>query len=169
MAVTVAPAIGISITVLGNEALAKKLLKMRNKVRRVRTTGVNRVGKYLYEKKRSDCKAGLYSGREVAPNTYRFGWQYLGGPAVTHFTKATLNAHRLGKRVAGYVDRIEVSLDTTLAPHAALIHGNIKGSTEYFENKMLGMLVKTRPWMKITEEERGAAVKIIKFTYQGRY
>jgi len=161
---------GIRLTVEGNDVLAKKLRVKRDRVKRVRTVGVSRVGKYLYEKKRNDCKQGLYSGKEVAPNTYRFGWQYLGGPAISHFTGATLNAHKLGRRInSSSSDRIEVSLDTAAAPHAALIHGNIKGATEYFYNPLLKQLVKTRPWMKITLEERGEAVKLIKFTYQGRF
>lgn len=161
---------GLRLTVQGNDVLAAKLKVMRGKVKRVRTVGVSRVGQYLYKKKRNDCLQGLYSGKEVAPNTYRFGWKYLGGPAVSHFTGATLNAHKLGRRVnSSSSDRIEVSLDTTAAPHAALIHGNIKGATEYFYNPLLKQLVKTRPWMKITQEERGEAVKLIKFTYQGRF
>ena len=164
------PAIGMTITVSGSKQLADKIKRKHGQVKRVRTTGVDRVGRYLYKEKRNKCKMGLYSGREIAPNTYRFGWQYLGGPAQTNFSGATLNAHKLGRRVnSSSSDRIEVVLDTSEAPHAALIHGNIEGAAEYFYNPMLRMLVKARPWMKITQEERGEAVKIIKFTYQGRW
>ena len=168
--ITSVTAFGLRITVTGSDIAAARIRKVHDGVKRARTVGVDRVGKYLYDKKRSDCKAGLYGGRAVGPNTYRFGWEYLGGPAITKFTGATLNAHRLGKRVnTSSGDRIEVVLDTTLAPHAALIHGNIEGNEEYFLNPMLRMLVKTRPWMKITKEERGEAIRIIKFTYQKRY
>jgi len=162
-------AFGFNITVLGNEVLAKKVAGMSSRIRRARTVGVDRVGRYLYEKKRNDCKMGLYGGREVGPNVYRYGWQYLGGPAVTKFTGATLNAHKLGKRINATTDRIEVVLDTSLAPHAALIHGNIRGDAEFFYNPILKALVKARPWMKITQEERGQATWIIKFTYQKRF
>ena len=170
MAATTTTAVfGFTITVIGNEVVGKRLLDVSSRIERARTIGVDRVGKYLFAKKKELCKGGLYGGQEVGPNTYRYGWQYLGGPAITKFTGATLNAHRLGKRINAATDRIEVVLDTSQVPYAAFIHGNIRGDTEFFYNEILKTLVKTRPWMKITEEERGEAVWIIKFTYQKRF
>ncbi len=167
--VVAAANLGITVTVTGTESVIAKVKLMRKKVMRMRTTGVSRVGGYLLEEKKKKVKDMLYSGQEIGPNKFRYGLRYLGGPAKTKFTGATLRAHRLGRRVNAATDRIEVVLDTTQAPHAALIHGEMD-NPGFFINNLLGKgtLVKQRPWMKITVEERAKAKLILRLTYQGR-
>ena len=158
---------GFNITVLGTKRLIDRVNNIKKRVVRSRTVGVSRAGKKLYERKRLACKMGLYGGKEVGPNTYRFGWAYLGPPTSNVFTGAVLNAHRLGKRVNGAIDRIEVVLDTAKAPHAALIHGPMNSETNFY-NPMIRRFVKTRPWMKISAEDHTEAYGEIIRTYFGR-
>jgi len=164
------PGAFMSMSVSGTERLASRFAMIREKIKRSRTTGVDRCGRYLYTKKRNDCKAGLYSGKEVAPNTWRYGWEYLGGPAKYEFTGSVLDAHELGKRVNANVDIIEVSLNPSKSPHAAMIHGRIsegEGSSGIFYSPMMKKMIQTRPWMKAQEEELRECVKIVMTTYKG--
>lgn len=163
---TAAKRMGFRPVVYGVEKLMGRLKVKSKQVKRVRSVGVQRAGRWLYEHKRELCKQGLYSGQEVAPNRWRYGWQYLGGPAKYHFTKNLLNAHRLGKLVMGHIDRIEVFIDIGQAPYAALIHGPMEGAT-YFQSPRLDKMVRTRPWMRITEEETVRTAFILHRTYKG--
>jgi len=156
------------LTIIGEERLILKLRRMHNSIRRSRTAGVDRVGKYLFGKKREDCKAGLYSGQEVAPNKWRYGWKYLGGPAIYEFTGAVLKAHELGNRTNADIDVIDVSVNVNKAPHAALIHGMMHSTAGAFTSPMMKRLVKTRPWMRATDEERLKARNLIVATYIGK-
>jgi len=152
--------------VFGVERLIKKIKGKHKQIRRVRSVGVKRAGRYLYEEKREKCKQGLYSGQEVAPNKWRYGWSHLGGPADYHFTKNLLNAHKLGAAVIGSPDRIEVSLDLQKAPYGGLIHGPMRGKTMFY-NPRMKMLVESRPWMKIQKGEAKETVRILIRTYRG--
>jgi len=140
------------LDIQGLDRLQKHIVDIRSQVSRARHVGVERCGKYLFYTKIQKCQEGLYSGQEVAPNKWRYGWEYLGGPAAYEFTKNLLNSHRLGPLQIGIIDRIEVWLDMNQAPYASFIHGPMEGKT-FFYNQRLRMLVETRPWMKVTEDE----------------
>ena len=160
----------LRIDVIGDKRLIAHLNRIHKSIRRMRTVGVDRAGKYLYDKKRADCKAGLYSGKEVAPNKWRYGWEYLGGPAKYEFTGSVLDAHELGKRVNAAVDSIEVSLNPMKSPHAAMIHGPMSAGETYsglFYSPMLKKLVKTRPWMQAQLIERAKTAIILVKAYKG--
>jgi len=156
-----------SMRVIGTEQLRVKLTLMHTRMKRTRSVGIDRVGKYLLSKKKEDCKAGLYSGKEVAPNKWRYGWEYLGGPAIYEFTGSVLKAHELGKRVNADIDTIDVFINPAVSPHAALIHGYIHSTAGAFTSPMMKRLVKTRPWMKATEDEKNTAMAILIKTYLG--
>lgn len=158
----------IDMNVLGAEKLRKRILSVRTSIQRARHVGIPRVGRYLYNVKRLKCKMGLYSGQEVAPNKWRYGWEYLGGPAKNYFTKATLNAHFMMKPHFGLQgDIVGVVLDSAAAKHATMIHGSIGSLSSYFYNPRLDAYVKTRPWMKGTRDEKEACIGIIAGAYGG--
>ena len=131
MTITHQKIFGLRVT--GIQGLQKHIKQVSASIKRSRYIGIPRVGRYLFNKKRLDCKMGLYSGQEVAPNKWRYGWENLGGPAKNYFTKATLNAHRIsGPKFGKTGDIVAVSLNSAKAPHAEMIHGPINSMSSYF-------------------------------------
>jgi len=159
-----------TVRVTGTERLKSHVTKIHKRIHRLRTVGVDRAGRYFLDKKKLDCKMGLYSGKEVAPNKWRYGWEHLGGPPKYQFTGSVLDAHELGKRVNADTDRIEIRLNISKAPHAALIHGKMSHgelSSGIFYSPLLKKFVKTRPWMKVEESEIRSSIVILIKTYRG--
>ena len=154
------------LKVLGIPALQKRFFELDKKVTKMRSSsgGMKRIAGYLVNEKKNKCKMGLYSGQEVAPNKWRYGWETLGGPATYQFTKSVLNAHRIGTVIYDFVN---VVLDVPLAPHAAMIHGDINSLSSYFWNDRIDAYVKQRPWMKATREEKETCIQILIYTYWG--
>lgn len=151
--------------IFGLVRVARKMKALEQRITRMNTLGVKRVGTFLLNEKKNKCKMGLYSGQEVAPNKYRYGWEHLGGPAVYHFTKSVLNSHKL---VFIGTDKVQVELDAGIAPHASMIHGPIDRMSGHFYNARIDAHVRQRPWMKATREEKETILQILTYTYRGR-
>ena len=157
------------LKVYGIGLLQKHINLVSNSIRRMRYVGVPRIGRYLLNSRKTRCKMGLYSGQEVAPNKWRYGWEHLGGPAKNYFTKATLEAHEMINTRHGIIgDVTGVMLNPIKSPHAAMIHGPIDSLSSYFYNERLETYVKTRPWMRVTREDKETCVGVLAGTYGAR-
>lgn len=160
--------IPLKMSVIGVEKLALRINSVRAKTMKMRTVGVSRAGSFLLVEKKDKCKQQLYGGQEVAPNKYRYGWQYLGGPAIYHFQKYVYNAHRKGKVMhSGNTDSVDVVLDTALARHAGLIHGPTRGGAYGFFNPRLQQMVKYRYWMRADIDELRMCMVVLIKAYKG--
>lgn len=154
------------LRVTGVERLQKRIQSVRKNVMHMRRVGVPRIGRYLLKSKKEECKMGLYSGQETAPNKWRYGWEILDGPAKNYFTKAVLNAHEMiDAKYSLSGDTVGVFLNPAVAPHGAMIHGPIKSLSSYFYNERLQTYVRTRPWMRLTRKDKEACVGILSGTY----
>lgn len=154
------------LKVFGIENLQRHIHQIDSRFTKMRSSsgGMKRIAGWLLKEKKNKCKMGLYSGQEVAPNKWKYGWEHLGGPAIYHFTKSVLNAHHVGN--VRY-DFASVVLEVAEAPHAAVIHGSFSSISARFFSPRLNKWVKQRPWMKVTREEKEMCIQILTYTYRG--